>query len=354
MTPSDYYRQKISSGEILPDAQQFAVIAQLDHIHHCLSVPQKPKGWFARWSPRSAQSCRGLYIWGSVGIGKTLLLDTFYYTLPFSEKLRIHFYAFMQQVQAQLQILQGHPNPLRHIARDFAKQYRVICFDELMVHDIADAMVLGGLFTALFQEGVCLLFTSNVPPEGLYLKGLQRARFLPAIAQIQAHTQVIHVGITEDYRSQSQKVSQYYWYPLTTHAYDQLEHYFQQATQGLTVHQEPLNIVNRTISVKKWAEGVVWFDFMAICGIPRNQADYLEIAQRFHTVLISNLMVIGKHEHDLARSLIRLVDVLYDRKIRLIIAAAQPIEQIYPEGLLTFEFARTQSRLRQMQLEEWL
>ncbi len=350
MTPFEYYQKKIATGEILNDPQQLAVIEKFQTIYKVLL--QQPLGFISRF--RKKHPPRGLYLWGSVGIGKTFLMDTFYYSLPFEEKQRIHFYAFMQEVHHQLRTLQGTKNPLQSIAKNWAQKTRVLCFDELIVNDIADALLLGGLFKALFEQGICLIITSNAPPDDLYKNGLQRELFLPAIAQIKTNLEVVHLQIIDDYRTYYGKHSDYYWYPLTTKTLENMEQSFLKFSQGALPKLTPLQINDRMIRVKKQADAIVWFDFMDICGIPRSQEDYLALTKQFHTILVSNLTRIGAHENDLARSFIRFIDVLYDNQIRLVIAAAQPIEQIYTSGQLLFEFARTRSRLTQMQSGDWL
>lgn len=341
MTPLTYYHQKIASGEILPDAQQLAVMTQFDAIYHSL-LGKKSKFW-------RKPKVRGLYLWGNVGIGKTFLVDTFYYSLPFDDKLRLHFYAFMQQVHARLKTLQGQKNPLKHIAKNLAAGARVICLDELLVTDIGDAMVLSGLIQALLAAGICLVFTANVPPDELYKNGLQRERFLPAITCIKQHLDVVHLQIMDDYRQRQQAHRAFYFYPCTAEAHKNMEDCFNHFAQGAQTSFVSLQILGREIKILKQADGVVWFDFSVICGKPRSQEDYLVLAQQFHTILVSNLTAIAAEDSDLARTFIKFVDVLYDAKIRLIIAAAQPIDNIYPDtGRLSFEFARTRSRLLEM------
>lgn len=341
MTPLTYYHQKIASGEILPDAQQLAVMTHFEVIYH--SLLEKKSGFW-----RKSAKVRGLYLWGNVGIGKTFLVDTFYYSLPFDDKLRLHFYAFMQQVHADLKSLQGQKNPLKHIAKNLAARARVICLDELLVTDIGDAMVLSGLIQALLAQGICLVFTANVPPDDLYKNGLKRERFLPAIASINQHLDVVHLQIVDDYRQRQQVHKTFYFYPSTLEAKKNMEECFDYFSQGAEPSSIPLQILGREIKVIKQADGVTWFDFLAICGKPRSQEDYLVLVQQFHTILVSNLTAIAAEDLDLARTFIKFVDVLYDAKIRLIIAAAQPIELIYPAGRLAFEFKRTRSRLVEM------
>ncbi len=348
MTPLEYYQKKIASGEVLPDAQQLAVMQQLEKIYQVLII--KPN-FFSKLL--SKPESLGVYLWGNVGIGKTFLLDTFYYALPFNEKLRIHFHAFMRQLHADLRELKSVKNPLEHIARQWAKRTRIICFDEFIVNDIADALLLGNLLMALFAQGVYLVITSNFAPDDLYRHGLQRELFLPTIEKIKSALTVIHLTIADDYRSNFATQRQYYWYPLTAEAERHMEASFQQFTQNGLISTAPLDICERKIKVRKSSAEVVWFDFPDICGIPRNQEDYLVLVQQYKIILVSGLPIISPQQHDLARSFISFIDVLYEAKTRLVISAAVPIDKIYAEGLLLFEFQRTRSRLLQMQSEEW-
>lgn len=348
MTPLEYYQQKIASGEILPDPQQEGVIQRFQALYEQLLTPPK-----SSWHWGRKKTLRGLYLWGSVGIGKTFLSDTFYYTLPFPQKRRLHFYAFMRQVHGELAALQGVKNPLKHIAKTWAEHTRVLCLDELVIHDIADALVLGNLLRALIDAGICLIFTANVPPDELYRHGLQRHLFLPTIAYLNQHLEVVQLSANEDYRANYASEKRYYRYPLTAENEASMAEDFAFFAKNNPSEFRPLTICQRPIRVRKYADGVVWFDFLDICGVPRSHEDYLAIVSQFHTILVSNLTIISAREHDLARSFIRFIDVLYDAKVRLIMTAAQPISQIYTEGPLLFEFARTASRLTQMQSPQW-
>lgn len=345
MMPLENYYQKIARGEILPDAHQLAAMQHFQAIYQTLTLQ---KNGFKKLFSKSIPS--GIYLWGDVGIGKTFLVDTFYDSLPFPEKLRIHFHEFMQQLHQALFQATGTKNPLQHIARQWAQRVRVICFDEFVVNDVADALLLGHLFAAFLDQGICLVITSNFAPDDLYPNGLQRELFLPTIAKIKSHLKVISLAIARDYRVNDTKKVQYYHCPITIEAVRAMEQqfaYFSECTQPST---GTLRIYGRDMPVKKYAKQVAWFEFRDICGIPRGREDYLALVKQFNTIVVSNLTAIGTQEYDLARSFIYFVDVLYDAKIRLIISAAQPIEEIYPsEGLLSFEFKRTRSRLLEMQ-----
>lgn len=339
MTPKDYYHQLIATGNIIADPQQEFVVEKLNALYLQL-ISQAPAKGFAQKFRRLISripAAKGFYIWGSVGAGKTFLMNSFYDCLPFDEKLRIHFHAFMQIIHDQLKTTQGEKYPLQKIAQELAKRYKIICFDELSVTDIADAMLLAELFKALFAENMIFIFTSNTAPDNLYKKGLQRQRFLPAIELIKKYTETLHVDIKQDYRLGRRKNKQQ----------EQLERTFSALTKDMQVHITPLQIHGRNVRVEKYANGVVWFDFLALCGIPRSQKDYLELVKQFHTVIVSDIPKISATQTDLARAFINLIDVLYDANIKLYVSSV-PIDEIYEQGRLSNEFARTRSRLHEM------
>lgn len=347
MTLLHHYHRAVSSGEILEDTRQLLVIEKLQTIYDALT---KPKRFFDRFNKTQI---KGLYLFGSVGIGKTFLMDTFYHALPFEQKWRTHFLPFMHEVHTALHDLQGTKNPLQVIAKQWAEKARVICFDELVVHDIADALTLGGLLDAFFENEICMIFTSNVAPDDLYKKGIQRDAFLPTIEKIKCYCEVIHLDTIDDYRKRYPDRTKYYWSPLTTAAQENMEKAFALFSQNAPISTAPLTLYEREIRVKKSAGQVIWFDFLDICSVPRSKDDYLEIVKLFCVVLISNLTRIRADENDLARCFIQLIDILYDTNTRVVISAALPIEQIYTEGKLLFEFERTKSRLIEMQSAEW-
>jgi|JI10StandDraft_1071094.scaffolds.fasta_scaffold44506_4 cell division protein ZapE len=347
MTFFEYYQRKVASGEILEDSQQMLAIPKFQAIYDTLL---SNKNGFYRFSKKSV---KGLYLWGDVGIGKTFLMDSFYHFLPFDLKCRTHFLPFMRDVHEQLKTLQGIKNPLHAIAKIWSSKIRVLCFDEFLVNDIADAMILGNLLDAFFKLKICVLFTSNFAPDDLYKNGIQRELFLPAIQKIKQQTAIVHLEMIEDYRVRYLIETNYYWHPLTTQTQAKMIEAFKKFARTETVTDTPLIICDRTIRVQKMGGKTVWFDFLDICGIPRSQNDHLEIVKRFDTILVSNLISIRKEENDLARSFIQFIDVLYEAKIKLIMSAALPIEHIYENGNLSFEFKRTISRIKQMQSATW-
>jgi cell division protein ZapE len=353
MTPIDFYKKQIATGQLLEDPQQFFAIRKLQLLYeHLIKTPQKKRGLMRRVKRNSDHN--GIYLWGDVGIGKTCLIDAFYYCLPFQTKCRIHFYQFMQNVHESLHKLQGTMNPLRHIAREWGAKARVICFDELIVNDIADAMLLSELLQALLREGICLTFTSNVAPDDLYKNGLQRQSFLPAIQAIKEKLEVVHLSTQNDYRTMFANTEKYYWHPLTAENARHLENLFFAAAGSAAIQANPITVYDRKITIKASAGRNVWFEFKHICGPPRNSQDYLALCGMYDTVFISGVTPIGENQHDLARSFIQLVDVLYDAGAKLAMSGAMPIEEIYPHGKLSFEFERTTSRLKQMLCEVWL
>jgi cell division protein ZapE len=284
----------------------------------------------------------------------------FYDSVPGEAKLRIHFHRFMRRVHHELADLDGVKNPLERVADKIAAEASLICFDEFFVSDITDAMILAGMFEALFDRGVCLVATSNIAPDGLYKDGLQRARFLPAIALINAHTEVLNVDGGVDYRLRTLEQAQLYYTPLDQGADISLMSSFERLApnkEGSEVNIEvdvPIEIEGRYIQSRYLADDVVWFDFDALCDGPRSQNDYIELAKEFHTVLISDVPQMGRDNEDRARRFINLVDEFYDRKIKLVLSAEVELFNLYASGRLAFEFQRTCSRLQEMQSHDYL
>lgn len=299
---------------------------------------------------------KGLYFWGGVGRGKTYLVDTFFEALPFKEKVRTHFHRFMKRVHEEMKTLPGEKNPLTIIAKRFSDEARVICFDEFFVSDITDAMILGTLMEELFKNGVTLVATSNIVPDGLYKDGLQRARFLPAIALIKQNTEIVNVDSGVDYRLRHLEQAELFHFPLNEAAHESLRKSFRALTPECTqaVENDKLMIENREIIALRTCDDVAWFEFRQLCDGPRSQNDYIEIAREFHTVLISGVERMGAGSDDRARRFINLVDEFYDRGVKLVVAAETPIEDLYAGGRLEFEFERTRSRLLEMQSQDYL
>ncbi len=355
LTPWQHYQQDLTREDFSHDPAQEQAVKALQRVYDELQRPQK-SGWRNWFSREKNSKVQGLYLWGGVGRGKTYLMDTFFYALPGEQKLRAHFHRFMHRIHRELDELKGTRDPLLVIAKQMAQQYRVICFDEFFVSDITDAMLLGTLFEALFKEGVVLVATSNIVPDDLYKNGLQRARFLPAIAEIKANCQVLNVDSGIDYRLRTLEQAEIYHHPLDETAESNLQRYFTQLAPESEVSETPLEIDGRSIVIRKQAQGVLLADFRALCDGPRSQRDYMELAQLFHTVLLSGLEQMGAQQtgDDIARRFLALVDEFYERHVKLIISAEVPLEQIYTDGQLSFEFRRCRSRLIEMQSRDYL
>ena len=296
---------------------------------------------------------RGVYMHGGVGRGKSFLMDCFYGTVPLKRKTRLHFHEFMREVHRELQELKGTVNPLDELGKRIARRFRLICFDEFHVADVTDAMILHRLLDSMFANRVSIVTTSNFEPDALYPNGLHRDRILPAIALLKARLEVINVDNGTDYRRRTMEHLQLYHTPLGESADAALERSFGELAEARD--EDPvLHIEHRELRSVRRAGGVVWFDFRTLCGGPRSQNDYLEIAQQFHTVILSNVPQMPPRLASEARRFTLLVDVLYDRRVKLIMSAAVPAEALYTEGPLAHEFPRTVSRLQEMQSTDYL
>lgn len=296
---------------------------------------------------------RGVYMHGGVGRGKSFLMDCFFGAVPLKRKVRLHFHEFMREVHLELHGLQGTANPLDELARRISKRYRLICFDEFHVADITDAMILHRLLAALFANGVGFVTTSNFRPDDLYPNGLHRDRIFPAIELLKARLEVLSVDNGTDYRQRTLEQARMYHTPLGVQADAEMTETFNALAESQD--EDPvMRIESRQIQARRKAGGVVWFEFKALCGGPRSQNDYLEIASQFHTVLLSNVPHMPVRMASEARRFTWLVDVLYDRRVKLIMSAAVAPEALYTDGPLVHEFARTVSRLNEMQSMEFL
>lgn len=352
MTPSEIYRSKLASGAIDSDPIQWQVLTILDTIFDALlKEHEKRKSIFAFM--RAPITVKGVYLWGGVGIGKTFLMDCFYQAIPFKEKQRQHFHSFMQYVHKQLKLHQGKKNPLDIIAKEFARTTMLLCFDELFVNEITDAMILARLFRALFDNGVCIVLTSNTAPDDLYMRGLQRQQFVPAIDLLKKYTKVFHLTSTIDYRLRLLKAAGVFYTPNDAYAQQQMTKLFDKLAAGHEQRTDALEILDRKIDVIKFANDIVWFDFNVLCSPPRSQLDYLEIVKRFHIIFLSNIPAIKENDHNRITLFIRFIDVLYDAHRQLVFASDQPIGLIYAGGRMSQDFKRTQSRLLEMQTEKY-
>jgi cell division protein ZapE len=296
---------------------------------------------------------RGVYMFGGVGRGKSFLMDCFYNAVPLRRKTRLHFHEFMREVHRELSDLQGTVNPLDELAKRISKKYRLICFDEFHVSDITDAMILHRLLAALFENGVGLVTTSNFKPDNLYPNGLHRDRILPAIALLNQKLEVINVDNGTDYRRRTLEQLKLYHCPLGAGSDEAMRDAFERLAER--PDESPiLHIEAREIRARRKAGGLVWFDFKTLCGGPRSQNDYLEIATQFHTVLLSDVPHMPIRMASEARRFTWLIDVLYDRRVKLVMSAEVAPELLYLEGPLAHEFPRTVSRLNEMQSSEFL
>lgn len=348
MTLIAQYDRAVARQEITDDPVQREVIAHMQGVIDELSMDQH--SWLSWVKKKDVQ---GIYLYGPVGVGKTYLGDLFYNYLPEKQKTRLHFHHFMQQVDAQLRRLQGQRDPLRRIATHIAKTTRVLCFDEFMVYDVADAMILAELLQALFAKGIVLMITSNIPPDELYLNGQHRERFLPAIDLIKQHCATVEIADHADYRLGRMPLQQAYIYPLDDKADACLTKQFNEVATNIK-EKEELCIQSRMIPCVKWGEHAVWFRFDVICNLPRSQLDYLEIAERFDTVFVSGIPKLTEKDTVSVILLIHFIDVMYDRGIQLILSAAVPVDELYTQGELCSKFQRTLSRLKEMQSEDYV
>ncbi len=352
---SKAYKSAIKQHGHLEDEAQLPVVAAFQRLQDEIAGTALRPGWLAKFLRGPANNGpRGIYLWGGVGRGKTFLMDLFFRSLNLGQKKRIHFHRMMRDIHMRLKSLEDVADPLDRVAADIASETRVLCFDEFFVNDIGDAMILGGLLKGLFDRGVVLVTTSNAKPADLYRNGLQRARFLPAIELLEQHTQVIELGGETDYRLRLLQEAGTYLTPLGDDAESKLIHYFEEIASGDAVKKQVLDVLGRDVRSVRCAKGIVWFDFMEICGGPRSQEDYIEIARWYPTVIVSNIPVLDRELDDPARRLVAMVDEFYDRKVKLIVSAAAGVDTLYQGERLKFEFSRTASRLSEMQSNEYL
>jgi cell division protein ZapE len=347
-----------AQGQSLDDAQR-KVLLRFEDLGRRLIARESARSLIRkslRLLPGARRSpLRGLWLWGGVGRGKTFLADQFYAELPLKEKRREHFHRFMQEVHAGLRRHRNTPSPLQHVAEGIARQTRLLCFDEFAVSDVADAMILASLLDALFRNGVTLVATSNLAPQQLYRDGLQRARFLPAIALIERHCKIMELDAGTDYRLRRLERALLFLGPEIVDAESRMAAEFERMAEGSGIANGEIRVDGRPVRALREAEDLVWFEFRKLCEGPRSAADYIEIARCYHTVLVSRVPVMDAGADDAARRFITMVDEFYDRGVKLIISAnaAMP-EELYRGERLAFEFRRTSSRLHEMQGREYL
>lgn len=346
------YQAYLKNHNMLFDPVQVEVLAEFSRVKQDLE--QQPKRPWWNFFGASTTSVKGLYLWGGVGRGKTFLMDLFYENVAITEKKRLHFHRFMHWVHSELTQRQGEKNPLNSIAKQFAKDVKLVCFDEFFVSDITDAMLLAGLFQALFAEGITLVATSNVEPVNLYRNGLQRERFLPTISLIEKHCKVSYFDSKQDHRLRQLEQAELYYWPDDKGNRERFEQSFHQLAPEEALVNTTMTIEGRPIPVERLASDVAWFTFAALCGGPRSQVDYIELSRLLHTVFISDVPQMDASNEDEARRFIALIDEFYERKVKLILAAEVSIEQLYQGDRLVFEFERTVSRIIEMQSVAYL
>jgi cell division protein ZapE len=292
---------------------------------------------------------KGVYLWGPVGRGKSFLMDSFFLCVPLVRKRRVHFHHFMREIHRELDAAKGSEDPLAAVAEKVSRRYRLVCFDEFHVSDIADAMILGRFLDQAMARGVQFVMTSNYPPDGLYPNGLQRERFLPAIELLKSRLDVVAVDNGTDYRRLKMERLQVYYIendPALGKIFSDLK--------DVEEEDHPLDVEGRKIPYRKRAGGLVWFDFEVLCGGPRSYADYVDLAKRFHTVILSGVPCLSARRADAARRFTWLVDVFYDDRVKLIVSAEASPDELFPAGENAAEFQRTVSRLIEMQSAQYL
>jgi cell division protein ZapE len=331
------------------------VLARLEDLRRRVLARESLLARSFRLLPRARAPLRGTYLWGGVGRGKTFLVEAFFAELPLRQKRREHFHRFMLDVHARLRAHRDRPSPLEGVADDIAPAARVLCIDEFAVGDVADAMILGTLLEALFRRGVTLIATSNLPPADLYLGGLQRERFLPAIALIQKHCRVMQLDAGVDYRLRQLECAAPWLGPDVPDPESRLAAVFERLAGRAGRRDARIEISGRRMRARREAQDVVWFEFGELCEGPRSAADYVEIARCYHTVLVGGVPVMRGSADDAARRFVTLVDEFYDRGVKLFVsAAAESPQGLYTGERLAFEFRRAVSRLHEMQGRSYL
>ncbi|AYA02035.1 cell division protein ZapE [Acinetobacter sp. WCHAc010034] len=353
ISPAERYAQALASGQFLPDDAQAQAVHELDRVwQELLQRFKASKKAFRRF--RRQSSPRGVYMWGGVGRGKTWLMDQFYESVPFRRKTRMHFHHFMQYVHRELNKLSGQRNPLEMVADQIYKEAVVICFDEFFVSNVTDAMILSDLFQKLFARGVTLVATSNIAPDGLYRNGIHRDRFIPTIEMVKKHCAVLNVDAGVDYRLRVLKQAQLFKSPLTHENKVWMAQRFSALTQTQLQSQEPIIINKRIVETIGHTEDVLWCEYSELCLKPRSPADFIEIANIYNTVLVSNVPHLTDYLSEGTRRFIYLVDEFYDRGVKLLLTSEDSIVDLYQGDKLAFEIERTRSRLLEMQSDDYL
>ena len=357
--PSVRYQEGVAAHRWESDPAQLAVLPEFDRLHAALCAATNGNGGlFGRLKSLLASEAAppppGLYLWGTVGRGKTFLMDLFVASLPHGVALRRHFHRFMGEVHERLRELGERQDPLTEVAAGLAARCRVLCLDEFLVNDIGDAMILARLLECLFARGVAVVTTSNTAPAELYKDGLQRARFLPAIALLEQHCRVVKMASARDWRLRALSQAAVYYTPPGAEAHRALERIFRDHAEGEVVEGGALEINSRAIPCRKRADNILWFDFAALCEGPRAVADYIALAKAGPAIIVSDVPQFTIYSEDAAKRFVQLVDEFYDRHVKLVLSAAAPITELYDGERLRAEFGRTESRLIEMQSEQYL
>jgi cell division protein ZapE len=344
------YEQSLARRGFVSDPSQWRAVERLQQLYEEWSAYKKKRSNALKRLLVKPPLPKGVYLYGPVGRGKSFLMDAFYLCVPLVRKRRVHFHHFMREIHRELDELKGTEDPIAEVAARTARRYRLICFDEFHVSDIADAMILGRYLEKTMDLGVEFVMTSNYHPDELYSSGLQRERFLPAIELIKSRLDVVSVDSGVDYRRlKMEKVQVYHVGPGGDEA---LAAIFQQL-KDVEEERQPLDVEGRTITYRKRAGGLVWFDFAALCGGPRSYRDYVDLAKRFHTVMLSGVPRMSAKQSDAARRFTWLIDVLYDERVKVVISSDAEPEQLFTEGENAADFQRTVSRLHEMQSAEY-
>ena len=348
------YEQSLAKRGFLADPAQWRAVERLQRLFEEWSAYKARRDSALKRLLVKPPLPKGVYLWGAAGRGKSFLMDAFYRCVPLVRKRRVHFHHFMREIHRELESLKGTEDPLAAAAARTARRYRLICFDEFHVADIADAMILGRYLREVMERGVQFVMTSNYSPDRLYPDGLQRARFMPAIKLLKEHTQVVHVDSKTDYRLRLLERAAIWFDMRDPDTATALQRLFEAVAGEPGAADATLTLNHRRMHARRHSGDVIWFTFKELCDGPRGQADYIEIARCYHTVFISDVPVLGPQGEDQARRFITLVDEFYDRGVKLIISAERPVTELYRGSKLTFEFERTQSRLIEMQSQEYL
>jgi len=358
----ELYQEALRKRGFERDDTQYAAVLRLQNLYEAWSDYKRRRGTALRRLVVHPELPRGIYLWGAVGRGKTFLMDSFYRCLPLERKRRVHFHHFMRDVHRELDDLKGTANPLDALADRIARRYRLICFDEVAVSDVADSMILGRLFARTMDRGVVYCMTSNYHPDELYQGGLKREDFLPVIELLKQRLDVIRVDGEVDYRKRALQQVKVYHAPLTPETDRALMEAFKQIAE-VEEESHELDVEGRVIPYRHRAGGMVWFDFKVICGWGRSQNDYIDLTKRFHTLIVSGVPRMSVEQADAARRFTLLVDVLYDQRVKLIVSAQALPEALLDRGAgsgdaqlqaMVFQFDRTASRLAEMQTLEYL